>query len=105
MSSVKVAVRVRPFNNREVTNDSKCIIEMDGTTTCKFSIFNDCPERVADEQNSKTSIISDITNPKQSGKDAVKNFNFDYSYWSFDVSTSLQIMHRQASKVKISLSA
>lgn len=33
MSSVKVAVRVRPFNSREIGHDSKCIIEMAGATT------------------------------------------------------------------------
>lgn len=36
MSSVKVAVRVRPYNNREISRDCKCIIEMAGYTTCKF---------------------------------------------------------------------
>jgi kinesin family protein 1 len=36
----------------------------------------------------KTAIISGITNPKlpANAKDAVKSFNFDYSYWSHDVS-------------------
>lgn len=33
MTSVKVAVRVRPFNQREKSMESKCIIEMDGKTT------------------------------------------------------------------------
>ncbi len=33
MSSVKVAVRVRPFNSREINRDSKCIIEMVDNTT------------------------------------------------------------------------
>ena len=33
MSSVKVAVRVRPFNNRELSRDCGCIIEMKGATT------------------------------------------------------------------------
>lgn len=63
MSSVKVAVRVRPFNSREINRDSKCIIEMSGATTC-------------------------ITNPKvpPNSAEAVKRFNFDYSYWSHDVS-------------------
>jgi hypothetical protein len=63
MSSVKVAVRVRPFNSREISRDSKCIIEMfDNTTTV-------------------------ITNPKlpPGTSDSVKRFNFDYSYWSHDV--------------------
>ncbi|XP_069007002.1 kinesin-like protein KIF1A isoform X11 [Embiotoca jacksoni] len=54
-ASVKVAVRVRPFNSREIGKDSKCIIQMSGNTTT-------------------------IINPKQA-KDS-KSFNFDYSYWS-----------------------
>ncbi|XP_049853671.1 kinesin-like protein unc-104 isoform X6 [Schistocerca gregaria] len=59
MSSVKVAVRVRPFNNREISRDCKCIIEMGGNTTY-------------------------IVNPKAppGSKDATKSFNYDYSYWS-----------------------
>lgn len=32
-ASVKVAVRVRPFNSRETGMDSKCIIQMSGNTT------------------------------------------------------------------------
>ncbi|XP_017124600.1 kinesin-like protein unc-104 isoform X8 [Drosophila elegans] len=61
MSSVKVAVRVRPFNSREISRESKCIIEMAGATTA-------------------------ITNPKvpPNTSDSVKRFNFDYSYWSHD---------------------
>ncbi|KAL0275192.1 UNVERIFIED_CONTAM: hypothetical protein PYX00_003130 [Menopon gallinae] len=61
MSSVKVAVRVRPFNNREISRECKCIIEMCGKTTS-------------------------ITNPKMppGTKEAVKSFNYDYSYWSHD---------------------
>uniref|UniRef100_A0A669CNY2 plus-end-directed kinesin ATPase n=1 Tax=Oreochromis niloticus TaxID=8128 RepID=A0A669CNY2_ORENI len=54
-ASVKVAVRVRPFNSREIEKDSKLIIQMSGNTTT-------------------------IINPKQA-KDN-KSFNFDYSYWS-----------------------
>ena len=63
MSSVKVAVRVRPFNNREVAREADCIIDMSGQTTV-------------------------ITNPKAQavkGKEDVKSFNFDFSYWSFEV--------------------
>ena len=33
MTSVKVAVRVRPFNQREKGYDSSCIIRMDGGST------------------------------------------------------------------------
>ena len=39
MSSVKVAVRVRPFNSREMARDAQCIIEMEGSTTSKLSTF------------------------------------------------------------------
>lgn len=30
---MKVAVRVRPFNSREMSRESKCIIQMSGSTT------------------------------------------------------------------------
>lgn len=39
MSSVKVAVRVRPFNSREINRDSKCIIEMADNTTSKQCVL------------------------------------------------------------------
>uniref|UniRef100_A0A3Q2CNA4 Kinesin family member 1C n=1 Tax=Cyprinodon variegatus TaxID=28743 RepID=A0A3Q2CNA4_CYPVA len=55
-ASVKVAVRVRPFNSRELGRNAKCVIQMQGNSTC-------------------------ISNPKQP-KDGAKNFTFDYSYWS-----------------------
>uniref|UniRef100_A0A8D2QBD8 plus-end-directed kinesin ATPase n=1 Tax=Zonotrichia albicollis TaxID=44394 RepID=A0A8D2QBD8_ZONAL len=51
-----VAVRVRPFNSREMSRESKCIIQMSGSTTT-------------------------ILNPKQP-KETPKSFSFDYSYWS-----------------------
>lgn len=35
-ASVKVAVRVRPFNSREMSRDSKCIIQMSGSTTSEY---------------------------------------------------------------------
>lgn len=45
-ASVKVAVRVRPFNSREMGKESKCIIQMSGNTTseCSFKthIFTCC---------------------------------------------------------------
>jgi len=51
-----VAVRVRPFNKREVDLDSQCCIEMAGKMTA---------------------IIDPQTGQK-------KKFYFDYSYWSHD---------------------
>ncbi|XP_053610320.1 kinesin-like protein unc-104 isoform X3 [Plodia interpunctella] len=72
MSSVKVAVRVRPFNSREIARECKCIIEMTGNTTI-------------------------IQNPKAppGTKDSAKSFNFDFSYWSHnpnDPEFSSQVM-------------
>ncbi len=54
--SVKVAVRVRPFNSREIDLQSKLIIEMNNNTT-----------KITDVQ----------TNEK-------RDFTFDYSFWSHD---------------------
>nr|XP_026689448.1 kinesin-like protein KIF28P isoform X4 [Ciona intestinalis] len=56
--SVKVAVRVRPFNQREKDRGAKCVIEMKGPTTY-------------------------IQNPETPNEDP-KMFGFDYSYWSHD---------------------
>jgi len=55
--SVKVAVRVRPFNKRERNRNAVCIIEMNGAST-------------------------KIQNPEDESDD--KTFSFDYSYWSHD---------------------
>uniref|UniRef100_A0A4W3I2C2 plus-end-directed kinesin ATPase n=1 Tax=Callorhinchus milii TaxID=7868 RepID=A0A4W3I2C2_CALMI len=68
-SSVKVAVRVRPFNSREISRDSKCIIQMSGNTTT-------------------------IVNPKQP-KEALKSFNFDYSYWSHTTPADINYASQQ----------
>eukprot|EP01119_Soliformovum_irregulare_P009831 TRINITY_DN2369_c0_g1_i1.p1 TRINITY_DN2369_c0_g1~~TRINITY_DN2369_c0_g1_i1.p1 ORF type:complete len:1807 (+),score=664.88 TRINITY_DN2369_c0_g1_i1:153-5573(+) len=54
--SVKVAVRVRPFNSREIERGARCIIKMNGNTTW-------------------------ITDPADESQ---KSFAYDYSYWSFD---------------------
>jgi kinesin family protein 1 len=56
MTSVKVAVRVRPFNSREKDMSARCIIVMKDNMT-------------------------KITDP-DSGKE--NKFYFDYSYWSHD---------------------
>ena len=55
-ASVKVAVRVRPFNSREVGMGAKVIIKMNGNSTT-------------------------IVNPETEKE---KTFAFDYSYWSHD---------------------
>ena len=37
MASVQVAVRVRPFNEREISLDSKCIIRMESNKTIIYN--------------------------------------------------------------------
>ena len=54
--NVKVAVRVRPFNKREIARNAKMIIGMNGNSTT-------------------------ITDPENNEP---RSFTFDYSYWSFD---------------------
>ncbi|CAF3793982.1 unnamed protein product [Rotaria sordida] len=56
--SIKVAVRVRPFNQREKDRSAKLVIKMQGKSTF-------------------------IIDPK-APQDEPKQFSFDYSYWSHD---------------------
>ena len=57
VENLKVAVRVRPFNNREIGRKAKLIIDMNGQST----------------------VIKHPNDPKDA-----KKFAFDHSYWSFD---------------------
>jgi kinesin family protein 1 len=57
--TVKVAVRVRPFNQREKDRNAKLIIGMEGQTTT-------------------------IKDPEATGDQTPRSFAFDYSYWSHD---------------------
>ena len=54
--SVKVAVRVRPFNTREKELNCKCVVDM----------------------NNPTTIL------KPHSGESERKFTFDYSFWSFD---------------------
>ncbi|PWY71828.1 kinesin-domain-containing protein [Aspergillus sclerotioniger CBS 115572] len=69
--NIKVVVRVRPFNSRELDRGAKCIVQMKGSQTVLT------PPPGADEKARKAG----------GGKGAVegpKSFAFDRSYWSFD---------------------
>lgn len=65
MASVKVAVRVRPFNKRELAMNAKMIVQMDGKKTRIF--------------NTKTPGSC-----REIDREKYKDFTFDHSYWSFD---------------------
>ncbi|EGD83650.1 hypothetical protein PTSG_04256 [Salpingoeca rosetta] len=59
--AVRVAVRVRPMNDREKKKKAECIVEMKGTQTL-------------------------LHNKDSPGGDDVKRFTFDHSYWSYNKS-------------------
>ncbi|KAL9098319.1 MAG: hypothetical protein Q9163_006002 [Psora crenata] len=67
--NIKVVVRVRPFNGREVQRNAKCVVQMRDSQT----ILTPPPD--AEERLRKGGI---------KGADGQKTFAFDKSYWSFD---------------------
>ncbi|KAI1211668.1 kinesin heavy chain [Annulohypoxylon truncatum] len=64
--NIKVVVRVRPFNSREIDRGSKCIVEM------------------KDNQTVLTPPADAAHNAKGNKDTSVKTFAFDRSYWSFN---------------------
>jgi len=69
MASVKVAVRVRPFNGRERQLSSRLVVGMNG---------NQVSLQPVDETEAKGS------NPVHGDKFKPHNFTFDHAYWSHD---------------------
>lgn len=68
--NIKVVVRVRPFNGRELDRHAKCVVQMkDGQT-----ILTPPPEAEERLRSSKGGKLGD----------GQKVFAFDRSYWSFD---------------------
>ncbi|XP_064623778.1 kinesin-like protein KIF16B isoform X2 [Lineus longissimus] len=67
MASVKVAVRVRPLNEREKALDSKIIIDIKGKKT-----------QITNLKLPKSELRTDADH----GRERVKDFTFDYSHWS-----------------------
>jgi len=66
MSSVKVAVRVRPFNKREIKKNTKCIVSINNNS---ISIEKQIPS---------TQIYKPVDDVIK------KSFCFDHCFWSFD---------------------
>ena len=89
MASVKVAVRVRPFNERELAHDSKCIIKMESNKTI---IYNQ-KETAASlpflssldaNNNYSDNNITNDSNQLFTAREKAKEFVYDSSYWSFN---------------------
>ncbi|KAK2590765.1 hypothetical protein QQS21_011556 [Conoideocrella luteorostrata] len=62
--NIKVVVRVRPFNGREIDRGSKCIVEM--------------------KENQTVLVTPDGHGGKGAKDSGAKTFAFDRSYWSFN---------------------
>ena len=65
--NIKVVVRVRPFNQRELDRKAKCIVSMQDAQT----VLTPSP----DTRNGK---------PVKAAFEGIKTFAFDKSYWSFN---------------------
>lgn len=71
MSSIKVAVRVRPFNGRERDNGSTCCVSMSGQSTTIYKPPDKDSNPSANNHHDANQI-----------EDTKKSFTFDHSYWS-----------------------
>lgn len=69
--NIKVVVRVRPFNNRELDRNAKCIVHMQDAQTVLS------PPQDSDYRKGSRAILENS-----------KTFKFDKSYWSFNKSDS-----------------
>ncbi|KAJ5630222.1 uncharacterized protein N7484_010322 [Penicillium longicatenatum] len=67
--NIKVVVRVRPFNSREIERGAKCIVSMKGAQTVITQ-----PPGMEDKSRKGG----------KGGGEGPKTFAFDRSYWSFD---------------------
>ena len=115
MSGVKVAVRVRPFNSRELARDAESIITseiiimtviimmimmmlrimpMTRVTMILPDMHSSSSSYYCHTHNNDIPVegaTTRIKNPKAgNATDAIKSFNFDYSYWSKEVSGSTE---------------
>ncbi|KAI8799577.1 hypothetical protein BJ742DRAFT_765031 [Cladochytrium replicatum] len=77
MASVKVVVRVRPFNSREIARNAQCIIRMDGQSTAISR-----PAFLASGDGRTTPSLLPAT-PGPLHGDENKSFAYDCCFWSF----------------------
>lgn len=72
MASLKVAVRVRPFNQRERELGAKLIVQMDGKKT----------RLLKPKLGTGNGVRGDLAS--RAASDPSNDFTFDHSYWSVD---------------------
>ena len=73
MASVKVAVRVRPFNGREKNLSSQLVVRMTGNQVSLSPAVSDTDKNTS---GSSSVLSGDRHKPH--------NFTFDHAYWSHD---------------------
>ncbi|XP_062533246.1 kinesin-like protein Klp98A isoform X2 [Armigeres subalbatus] len=74
MASLKVAVRVRPFNQRENELGSKLIVQMDGKRT----------RLLKPKLTGPGAVRGELLAARGGGPEPFNDFTFDHSYWSVD---------------------
>ena len=77
VESVKVAVRVRPYNGREKENKCNCIIKARASAGRHQETCQAPPSYHTQMKGPITTLINPETQDE-------KDFAFDYSYWSHD---------------------
>ncbi|KAG9510320.1 Kinesin-like protein KIF1A, partial [Fragariocoptes setiger] len=87
MSSIKVAVRVRPFNSREIRLDCKCCVSMDQQSTTVTKLASTSSNQCQSTGNNTSADRSNLSicSNKENYQDQVlttHRFTFDHSYWS-----------------------
>lgn len=76
MSSIKVAVRVRPFNGRERDAECSCCVSMSGSSTTLHK-----PTSIDSKENRDAN--KEVSSNSAYGQESdTKSFTFDHSYWS-----------------------
>lgn len=79
MASVKVAVRVRPFNKRELNMSSRLVVDVRGN---QVVLDPPPPSSSATPEQAKVGVSGNKTGDSSGDRNRAHKFTFDFSYWS-----------------------
>src|SRR6185503_3337593 len=83
-TKVKVAVRVRPFNRREIELGTLCVVEVTGQS---ILLNNPNASSIPTLATSNPSTKGDHpSSPPSTLSRNIKHFSFDHCFWSFNES-------------------
>ena len=80
---VQVAVRVRPFNERELRSGMQCVVSMRGNQTSLRAPASGGASLSSTFGSSSSNLVDDASGGASAGV-SVKTFTFDHCFWSFD---------------------